>query len=141
MAGESRSRTVPLQVQREREKKQLVIRMVPEREVFHADLIRQKTGLTLQELTPDLAARTGLAEGSGFLITGVENSSPADAADLRRGYLVQSMDGQSPEDMVRAARIFYRKKAGEKVVLGLIVPQQRGRFVRFFSTTVELTVR
>jgi S1-C subfamily serine protease len=137
----SEARAVALQVQRDRERKTLACRMIPEKDVFNAALIRRKIGAALQELSPEGAAGMGLGSAGGFLITAVDSAGPAASADLRRGYVVQAIDGQRPDGMVEAARIFHRKKPGETVELDLIVPQQRGAFVRLFSARAEVPVR
>ena len=48
----------------------------------------RQAGLNLEELTPQLAARYGVEPSDAFLITGVEEDSPAAAAGLQRGILV-----------------------------------------------------
>ena len=77
------------------------MRLVPEKSVFNAGMIRDKLGLNLEELTPQLAARYGVGASDGFLITGVEEDSPAAAAGLQRGMLVTAIDGQQPAGPLR----------------------------------------
>jgi len=49
-------------------------------------------GLSLQALTPDLAKRLNLQGEKGVLISGVEQGSPASAADLQAGDLILEVD-------------------------------------------------
>ena len=42
--------------------------MVPERQFFNAELIRKRLGLSLQELTPELAQSFGFARVEGLLV-------------------------------------------------------------------------
>jgi S1-C subfamily serine protease len=128
-------------VQRGRDRKNLTVRMIPEKEFFNAALIRQRLGATLQEMTQDLAARMGLNATAGLLIAGVDRTGPAAEAELRRGYVVQAINGQVPQDLTQAARQLHAIQSGGRVELSVLIPQQRGRFLRLFQTTVGLSLR
>ena len=45
-------------------------------------------GLSVQELTPEIAERLGLSEQEGVVVSGVEDESPAGEAGLRPGDLI-----------------------------------------------------
>jgi len=49
-------------------------------------------GLRVQDLTPELAARLGVDETKGAVITAIEPGSPADEAHLRRGDVILEVD-------------------------------------------------
>lgn len=51
-----------------------------------------KYGLTLQELTQELAEKFDYKEKSGLIISDVQPGSPADFAGLKPGYLVEEID-------------------------------------------------
>ena len=51
-------------------------------------LSRKYFGLTLQQLTPELSDALGVDEGTGVLISDVEQGSPADRAGLKRGLVI-----------------------------------------------------
>ena len=55
-------------------------------------------GVSIQNLTPELAESLGLKGAKGALVSGVENDSPADKAGLKRGDLVTALDGKKIED-------------------------------------------
>ncbi len=62
-------------------------------------------GLTLQELTPELAEKFDYQQGSGLIISDVKPGSPADSANLKPGYLVEEVDKvkvRSMNDMKKA---------------------------------------
>jgi S1-C subfamily serine protease len=115
--------------------------MVPETSVFNADLIREKLGLTLEDLTPQLATRYGLGAADGFVITGVLSGGPAAAARLERGILVAAIDGQSPPDLTAVAKLLYAKKTGDRVLLDVWVRERMGNFIGLRRGTVELATR
>jgi serine protease Do len=49
-------------------------------------------GLTLQELTPELAEKFDYKSNSGLIISDIQSGSPADIAGLKPGYLVEEVD-------------------------------------------------
>ncbi len=60
------------------------------RGTIHAE---RRLGLTVQELDPDLAASLGAAEIRGVLVASVAKGGPADRAGLRRGDILEALDG------------------------------------------------
>ncbi|MBI1951361.1 MAG: bifunctional nuclease family protein [Acidobacteria bacterium] len=57
---------------------------------IHAE---RRLGLTVQELDRDLAASLGAGEIRGVLVASVAKGGPADRAGLRRGDILQALDG------------------------------------------------
>ena len=108
---------------------------------YEFELIRQKTGLTLEELTPELASRYGVNASDGFFVAAVEEGSPADAAGMKRGILLTAIDGQMPADLCTTAKMLYAKKRGETVQLSFPVLQRMGGFNVWRQGLVELGVR
>ena len=104
-------RELQLQVQRRQERRQLAIRLIPEKEVFNAALVRQKLGVTVEELPPEAAARMNLTSADGLLITAVEKNSPGAQAHLARGYVLRAIDGQPLENVKQAARCSFHARA------------------------------
>ncbi len=121
--------------------KEIAVRLVPEKSVFNAGMIREKLGLNLEELTPQLAARYGLGPSDAFFIAGVQEESPAAAAGLQRGILVTAFDGQLPSDLCAAAKLLYARKKGDRVQLEIAVPQRMGNFGVLRQGAVELVTR
>jgi S1-C subfamily serine protease len=130
-----------LLVQRGSERRNLKLRMVPEKSFFNEELIRKKLGITLQELTPSMAGQLGLRGLQGLMVTAVDRAGPAAAAEVKRGMLIASIDGQNSVDLVTAAKKLYPKGKGEKTQLEVISPQQRGGFIDLWRGTVEVTLR
>jgi S1-C subfamily serine protease len=132
---------VTLAIRRGTARKVIAVRLVPEKTVFNAGMIRDKLGLNLEELTPQTAARFGVGASEAFLITGVQGDSPAAGAGLQGNILVTALDGQLPSDLSAAAKLLYGKKKGERVQLGIAVPQRMGNFNILRQGAVELPVR
>ena len=67
--------------------------------IKHGKVIRGWLGVSIQNLSPDLAKSLGIKEKEGALIAGVESGSPADKAGLKRGDLVIEMNGNKITDV------------------------------------------
>ena len=141
LANAKDRRDLSLLIQRGADRRSLTLRLVPEKSFFNADLIRKKIGASLQELTSDLAHGLGLSSVQGLLISGVDQGGPFAAAELERGMLINSIDGQNTSDLVAAAKMLYSKAKGEKVHFEILAPRQRGRFLELRQGTVDVTVR
>jgi serine protease Do len=141
LIGAGAGSEITLAIRRGTERKDVSVRLVPEKSVFNAGMIRDKLGLSLEELTPQAAARAGFAASDGFLITGVAEDSPAAEAGLQPGNMVTAIDGQLPADICAAAKLLYPKKKGDRVQLGIPVLQRMGSFNIRSQAIVELAVR
>jgi len=88
----------------------------------------EKLGLTVQELTPELAQALDLDETQGVIVTEVEPGSAAQQAGIRRGDLVIEVNQQPVKDLddYRKA-IASSEKSGS--VLFLLRRQGHNRFV------------
>jgi serine protease Do len=95
---------VSLKIQRGTAEKEVAVRLEPEKSVFNAAMIRDKLGLNLEELTPELSDRYGVRPSDGYIITGVQTGGPAAAAGLERGVLVTAIDGRTPANLRAAAK-------------------------------------
>jgi serine protease Do len=74
-------------------------------------------GLSLQELTPELAARLGYEEETGVLVSAVESGSPAERAGIQRGGLILEIDRQPVTDVARARKLLKGKKGEMRLLL------------------------
>lgn len=111
------------------------VKLVPEKSHFNASFLKQKLGVTVKELTPQVALQIGILMKGGLVVTEIEQGSPADHAGFQRGLIIESIEGQVPEDVVSGAKLLAGKKAGEKARLGVILTRPLRR------ATVELAVR
>jgi serine protease Do len=66
--------------------------------IKHGKVIRGWLGVSIQDLTPDLARSFGIKETKGALVAGVEKDSPADKAGMKRGDLITAVNGEKIED-------------------------------------------
>jgi serine protease Do len=85
--------------------------------------IEEAFGLSVQELTPELAEALSLQGEKGVVISSIRRGSPADEAGLQRGDLVQEIEHESIEDMDDYRRVM-EKSASKKQIL--MVVRHRG---------------
>jgi serine protease Do len=69
-----------------------------------------KLGLSLQQLTPELAERFGYEEGQGVLVAGVESGSLAERAGIRRGSLILEINRQQVVSVKQAKELLKENK-------------------------------
>jgi S1-C subfamily serine protease len=132
---------ISLVVQRGRDRKTISVRLVPESSYFNSRLVLQKTGLSVQELSPRLAQGMGLGGLNGLLIADVEPRSPGAVAELKQGMLLTSAEGQALTDVVQFAKLLAARKAGDKIHLELVIQIRRGAVIQLHEATVDLGVR
>jgi serine protease Do len=141
-------RTTQLTIQRGTERRSVNLRLVRESSFFNSDLVRKKIGLSVEELTPEIATTLGLGDKRGVIISDVESNSPAARAGLQKNMIITTVDGQvtwyerqPAPSYVSVAKALYARKKGEKSQLEVIIPRRRGNFLQFQQATVEVTVR
>jgi S1-C subfamily serine protease len=134
-------RDLGLTVQRGTARQELALRLVRASSVFNAQLVKQKLGMSVQEITPDLAERLGLATDRGLLVAAVDRGSAAEQAGVQRGHILLALDGEPPGGLTELARVLYGKKKGEKVGLDLLVQRRRGMLLITERAAAELTVQ
>jgi serine protease Do len=93
-------------------------------------------GVASVKVTPQLALHYGLPPSStGALVAGVEPYSPADDAGLRRGDIIEEIDGNSVDDPSQIASHVRKKRPGNKVTVTV------NRYGRQFQVGVEVDER
>jgi serine protease Do len=141
IVGSGERHPVRLEVQRQGARREVVVQLIPEKEVFTPAVVHQKLGITAQELTPEQAGQMGLESAEGLLITAVEKGSPAARAGLSRGCVIRALDGKAAESVASVAKRLYGRPSGERVELSVVVARVRGGFVEIYPAKVEITLR
>src|SRR5919205_1454178 len=78
---------------------------------------RSWIGIASAKVTPQLARYYGLPSSEGALVAGVEPYSPADDAGLRKGDVIEQIDGSKVEDPSQIASHVRKKQVNERLVL------------------------
>ena len=106
-----------------------------------ADVIRQKLGASVQEMTQELAEKFGYHRRDGLLIAEVDPDGPAARAELKAGYLLAGIDRQPTPDLLSAVSFLSGKKKGDRAELTITVRRQRGAFASLNQGSVTVRVR
>jgi serine protease Do len=80
---------------------------------------RGRIGVTIQEITRDLAESFGLPNTNGALISSVEKDGPADKAGIQASDIILKFDGKTVDSSVDLPRIVAATRPGSKAVVQL----------------------
>jgi serine protease Do len=113
-------KTVSVQLIRKREKKNVQAKVEELRssveELPSGSEPEHGLGMTLEEITPELAKQYDLPESSGLIIVKVEGNSPAGEADLRDGDIILEVDQTPVKRLATFISIIRRYKKGDTVL-------------------------
>ena len=85
-------------------------------------------GMTVQELTPELAESLQLGQATGVLVSNVESGSPAAMAGLRRGDLITELNQQEVTDLDSFSALLSQAKEADRILL-LVQRGAQSRYV------------
>ena len=96
-------------------------------------LRRQEIGITIQTITPAMAAGLHLPQGSGVIISDAVPGGPADTAGIKPGDILVAVDGQPAENVPTVSYNFLLRDSGEKVHVDVL----RGGSPMAFDVAVQ----
>jgi serine protease Do len=133
---ESTNLTFGLTVERNGDRREFNVRLVP-----FAELFRQRLGADLQNLTPDLVDQLGL-EGLGGLEAGlfvaqVEKGSPAGETALQKYCVINGIGGRRVSNDLEAFVTLSKLGKGDRTDLSFLVPQTRGDVIFGYQEETE----
>lgn len=96
--------------------------MAEKRETAQAASSHQSLGISVQDLTPDLAQGLGLKKSGGVVVTRIESGSPAEEAGLQTGDVIQEVNRKP----VKNADDFLQKMEKSKGQDNILLLIQRG---------------
>ena len=129
-------KTVTVEVIRKGESKSVQVEigeLAEEEKPQVASEARPNLGLTVREITPELARNFGLSETSGVVIVQVQANSPAQEAGLAPGDLILEIDQVEVKDLEQFNKMTEGYKAGDTI---LFLVKRRGSTL-FLTLTVE----
>jgi serine protease Do len=85
-------------------------------------------GLSVQELTPEIAEALSLEGENGVVVSGIRSGSSAEEAGLQRGDLIQEIENEAVENMNDYKRIM-EKAASKKQILMVVRHLGHTRYV------------
>ncbi|MDP2800221.1 MAG: DegQ family serine endoprotease [Deltaproteobacteria bacterium] len=96
--------------------------------------VERKIGLSVQEITPEIAEELGLEDETGVIIAGVAPGSPAEDADFNQGDVIKEINRKSIKNL-RDYRMAMDKAAKEDTILFLV--QREGQTLYLSITPGE----
>jgi serine protease Do len=81
----------------------------------HGRVIRGWLGISIQDITPDLAKSLNLSQEQGALVTDVMKDSPAEKAGMKRGDLIVAYDGQEVDSTTSLRNMAANTAPGKEV--------------------------
>ena len=79
--------------------------------------IEESFGLSVQELTPELAESLSLEGQKGVVVSSVSKDSPASGAGLQRGDLIQEIEHKQVENMDDYKRIMQESSSKKQIIM------------------------
>lgn len=99
----------------------------------HGKVVRAWLGVSIQDITPDLAEAMRLPVNTGVIISDVVKGSPADKAGLEPYDIVKEYNGTKVTDSEQLIDLVRKTRIGSKVVLVVI----RDGNTRFVTAKIE----
>jgi serine protease Do len=88
--------------------------------IKHGKVVRGWLGVSIQDLTPDIAKSLGIKQQTGALVADVVKDSPAEKAGLKRGDVIVSLDGKPVEDSTSLRNMVSAAAPGKTMELKII---------------------
>ena len=131
--------SVALGVIRYGEKKQFTVklgefdatRVATAPDAADADAGISKLGFEVLPMTPQIARQISSTTTTGLIVSAVVPGSPADHADLKRGYLLTSVNGKPVNSVSELTSLGRTLKPGQPVSLMLETPQGQPRILNY----------
>jgi serine protease Do len=95
-------------------------KIVMEGIIKHGKVIRGWLGVTIQDITPEIAKYFGVREREGAIVTDVVKDSPADKAGFRRGDIIIEFDQKHVEDTRHLRNMVANTPPGKRVQVKIV---------------------
>ena len=83
-------------------------------------VVRGWLGVSIQDLTPDLAKQFHVSDTNGVLLSNVSPNGAADKAKLRRGDVIRQYEGRMVRNAVHLRTLVAETKPGKSVTLSIL---------------------
>ncbi|HXH09705.1 MAG TPA: DegQ family serine endoprotease [Alphaproteobacteria bacterium] len=94
-----------------------IAEMQEERMAAAGGTLEESLGMTVQELTPEIARSLGVSETKGVVVTNVEDDSPADEAGVRRGDVILEVNQRKIETLKDYRAAIGRMSSADSLLL------------------------
>ncbi|MFZ5877146.1 MAG: DegQ family serine endoprotease [Nitrospirota bacterium] len=96
--------------------------------VSKGKVVRGWLGVTIQEVSPELAKQFGLKEARGALVSDILEGSPADKAGIKRGDVVVEIDRKAVENASQLRNLVAALQVGAKAQVKVIRDKKEKSF-------------
>jgi serine protease Do len=97
-----------------------MVRLVMDQLIQKGKVTRGWIGVTIQELTPELAQQFGLKQSRGALVSDIVKDSPAAKAGIIRGDIIIGFNGKEVKDVSSLRNLVSQSKAGSNISLKIL---------------------
>jgi serine protease Do len=91
----------------------------------HGKVVRGWLGVTIQDLTPELASAMQFSSSRGVLVTAVEPGSPAESAGVRAGDLIEELDREQLRSSAQFRNLIATRGATAQIDLVIVRSSER----------------
>lgn len=97
-----------------------MVRLVMDQLIQKGKVTRGWIGVTIQELTPELAQQFGLKQSKGALVSDIVKDSPAARAGIIRGDIIVEFNGREVKDVSSLRNLVSQSKSGSNITLKIL---------------------
>jgi len=97
-----------------------MVRSIMDQLVKGGRVVRGWLGVSIQEMTPDMARKFGLRTPDGALVSDITKGSPAQRAGLKRGDIITAFNGKAVKDASSLKNLVAQSRPGTKAVIRVI---------------------
>jgi serine protease Do len=101
-----------------------MVRLVIDQLIEKGKVVRGWIGVTIQELSPELAHEFGIKKSKGALVSDVAKDSPAGRAGIKRGDIIIEFNGKEVKDVSSLRNMVAQSKAGNEISLKIYRAQK-----------------
>ncbi len=112
-----------------------MVRVVMDQLIKHGKVTRGWLGITIQEITPEIAHKFGLRQSDGALVSDVAKGSPAHRAGMMRGDIILEFNGKRIRDVATLRNMVAQSKIGSQVDIKVL---RRDKEITLKATIMEL---
>ncbi|MDQ7788048.1 MAG: DegQ family serine endoprotease [Thermodesulfovibrionales bacterium] len=97
-----------------------MVRLIMDQLIQKGQVTRGWVGVTIQELTPELASEFGLKRSNGALVSDVAKDSPAAKAGILRGDIILEFNGKEVKDVSSLRNMVAQSKSGTEISMKIL---------------------
>ncbi len=97
-----------------------MVRLIMDQLIQQGKVTRGWVGVTIQELTPELASEFGLKRSNGALVSDVAKDSPAAKAGVLRGDIILEFNGKEVKDVSSLRNMVAQSKSGTEISMKIL---------------------